>query len=37
MAHRFIISGTGPRAGRTTVGCALAFAFKVRTLRVGQD
>lgn len=35
MAHRFIISGTGPRAGRTTVGCALAFAFKVRALRVG--
>jgi dethiobiotin synthetase len=35
MAQRFIISGTGPRAGRTTVGCALAFAFKVRGLRVG--
>jgi dethiobiotin synthetase len=35
MAHRFIISGTGPRTGRTTVGCALAFAFKVRGFRVG--
>ncbi len=35
MAHRFIISGTGPRAGRTTVGCALAFAAKVRAFRVG--
>jgi dethiobiotin synthetase len=35
MAHRFIIGGTGPRAGRTTVGCALAFAVKVRALRVG--
>ncbi len=35
MGHRFIISGTGPRAGRTTVGCALAFAFKVRAFRVG--
>ena len=35
MAHRFIISGTGPRTGRTTVGCALAFAFKVRGYRVG--
>jgi dethiobiotin synthetase len=35
MAHRFIISGTGPHAGRTTVGCALAFAFKVRAFRVG--
>ena len=31
----FILSGTGPGAGRTTVGCALAFAFKVRGLRVG--
>jgi dethiobiotin synthetase len=30
-----MLSGTGPRAGRTTVGCALAFAFKVRGLRVG--
>jgi dethiobiotin synthetase len=35
MGHRFIISGTSPRAGRTTVGCALAFAFKVRAFRVG--
>jgi dethiobiotin synthetase len=35
MAHRFIISGTGPRVGCTTVGCALAFAFKVRAFRVG--
>ena len=35
MAQRFIISGTGPGAGRTTVGCALAFAFKVRARRVG--
>jgi dethiobiotin synthetase len=35
MAQRLIISGTGPRAGRTTVGCALAFAFKVRGFRVG--
>ena len=31
----FILSGTGPGAGRTTIGCALAFAFKVRGLRVG--
>jgi dethiobiotin synthetase len=31
----FLLSGTGPRAGRTTVGCALAFAFKVRGRRVG--
>jgi dethiobiotin synthetase len=35
MAQRFIISGTGPGAGRTTVGCALAFAFKARGMRVG--
>jgi dethiobiotin synthetase len=35
MAQRLIISGTGPRAGRTTVGCAVAFAFKVRGFRVG--
>ena len=31
----FMFSGTGRGAGRTTVGCALAFAFKVRGLRVG--
>jgi dethiobiotin synthetase len=30
-----MLSGTGPGAGRTTVGCALAFALKVRALRVG--
>jgi dethiobiotin synthetase len=35
VVKAFILSGTGPRAGRTTVGCALAFAFKVRGLRVG--
>jgi len=31
----YMLSGTGAGAGRTTVGCALAFAFKVRGLRVG--
>jgi len=30
-----MISGTGPRVGKTMVGCALAFAFKVRSMRVG--
>ncbi len=35
IVKRFILSGTGRGAGRTTVGCALAFAFKVRGLRVG--
>jgi len=35
MALSFLISGTGPRSGKTTVGVALAFAFKVRAMRVG--
>ncbi|MGH8011357.1 MAG: dethiobiotin synthase [Candidatus Binataceae bacterium] len=35
MALRFLISGTGPGCGKTMVGCALAFAFKVRAMRVG--
>jgi dethiobiotin synthetase len=34
MASNFLIS-TGARAGKTMVGCALAFAFKVRGMRVG--
>lgn len=35
MALSFLITGTGERVGKTMVGCALAFAFKVRALRVG--
>lgn len=35
MALNFLITGTGERVGKTMVGCALAFAFKVRALRVG--
>lgn len=35
MALNFLISGTGDRVGKTMVGCALAFAFKVRAMRVG--
>lgn len=35
MALNFLITGTAPRAGKTMVGCALAFAFKVRAMRVG--
>jgi dethiobiotin synthetase len=35
MALNFIISGTAPRAGKTMVGCALAFAFKMRAMHVG--
>ena len=32
---RFLITGTDTRVGKTMLGCALAFAFKVRGMRVG--
>jgi dethiobiotin synthetase len=35
MGRRFLIAGTGARVGKTTVGCALGFAFRARGLRVG--
>jgi dethiobiotin synthetase len=35
MGRRFLITGTGARVGKTTVGCALGFAFKARGMRVG--
>ena len=35
MAHRFLITGTDTGVGKTTVGCALGFAFKARGMRVG--
>lgn len=35
MKPRFLISGAGSRTGKTMAGCALAFAFKVRGMRVG--
>lgn len=35
MALRFLISGTDTSVGKTTVGCALAFGFKARGMRVG--
>jgi dethiobiotin synthetase len=35
MARRFLIIGTEARVGKTTVGCALGFAFKARGLSVG--
>ncbi|MGH7934055.1 MAG: dethiobiotin synthase [Candidatus Binataceae bacterium] len=35
MPLKFLISATNPGAGKTMVGCALAFAFKVRAMRVG--
>jgi dethiobiotin synthetase len=35
MASRFLITGTDTGVGKTMVGCALAFALKVRGLRVG--
>lgn len=35
MSANFLLTGTDTRVGKTTVGCALAFAFKVRAMRVG--
>ena len=35
MARGFLITGTGARVGKTTVGCALGFAMRARGLRVG--
>ena len=35
MAGNFLITGTDTRVGKTMLGCALAFAFKVRGMRVG--
>jgi dethiobiotin synthetase len=35
MPRRFLITGTDTGVGKTTVGCALAFAFKARGLAVG--
>lgn len=35
MPANFLLTGTDTRVGKTTVGCALAFAFKVRAMRVG--
>lgn len=35
MKPRFLLSGAGGRVGKTMAGCALAFAFKVRGMRVG--
>src|SRR5271168_1967844 len=31
----FLITGTGARVGKTTVGCALGFAMRARGIRVG--
>jgi dethiobiotin synthetase len=35
MSVNFLITGTGRRVGKSTVGCALAFAFRARGLRIG--
>ena len=35
MGRRFLITGTDSRVGKTTVGCALGFAFRSRGMRVG--
>jgi dethiobiotin synthetase len=35
VGRRFLITGTDSRVGKTTVGCALGFAFRARGIRVG--
>lgn len=35
MGRNFLITGTGVRAGKSIVACALGFAFRARGLRVG--
>ena len=35
MSVNFLITGTGRRVGKSTVGCALGFALRARGLRVG--
>jgi dethiobiotin synthetase len=35
VGRRFLITGTDSRVGKTTVGCALGFAFRSRGMRVG--
>src|SRR5215470_17095978 len=35
MTVNFLITGTGGRVGKSTVGCALGFAFRARGLRIG--
>jgi len=35
MARGLLITGTGARVGKTTIGCALGFAMRARGLRVG--
>jgi dethiobiotin synthetase len=34
-SRRFLVTGTGARVGKTTVGCALGFAMRARGMRVG--
>src|SRR5215472_15471238 len=35
MSANFLITGTGSRVGKSTVGCALGFAFRARGFRIG--
>ncbi|MGO9606190.1 MAG: hypothetical protein ACLQAT_22825 [Candidatus Binataceae bacterium] len=35
MSTNFLITGTDSGVGKSTVGCALGFAFRARGLRVG--
>ncbi|MBF6559437.1 MAG: dethiobiotin synthase [Candidatus Binataceae bacterium] len=32
---KYLVSGTGPHCGKTMAGCAIAFALRVRAMRVG--
>src|ERR1700687_2382359 len=35
MGRRFLITGTDTKVGKTTIGCALGFAFRSHGIRVG--
>jgi dethiobiotin synthetase len=35
VGRRFLITGTDTKVGKTTIGCALGFAFRARGIRVG--
>ncbi len=35
MSRRFLITGTDAKVGKTTIGCALGFAFRASGMRVG--
>src|SRR6266851_2507390 len=35
MSRRFLITGTDEKVGKTTIGCALGFAFRASGIKVG--